>query len=55
MSDFPASEYEARIAAVQRLMAAADLPVILLASEAEIRYFTGFRPCSGKARHVRGL
>ena len=43
MSDFPASEYEARIAAVQRLMAAADLPVVLLASEAEIRYFTGFR------------
>ncbi|MGC6484575.1 MAG: M24 family metallopeptidase, partial [Candidatus Puniceispirillales bacterium] len=43
MTDFPAAEYEARIARVQRLMAEADLPLILLASEAEIRYFTGFR------------
>ena len=55
MSDFPASEYEARIAAVQRLMAAADLPVVLLASEAEIRYFTGFRTLFWQSRHVRGL
>lgn len=43
MIDFPLAEYEARIDRIQQLMAAADLPVILLASEAEIRYFTGFR------------
>lgn len=43
MADFPRAEYEARIERAQRLMHAADLPVILLTSEPEIRYFTGFR------------
>lgn len=43
MTDFPRQEYEQRIASIQAQMALADLSVILLASEAEIRYFTGFR------------
>ena len=41
--DFQKAEYERRISALQALMAEAEMPVILLASEAEIRYFTGFR------------
>ena len=43
MTDFPHVEYEARLEAANRAMQVNNLDAILLASEAEIRYFTGFR------------
>ena len=43
MTDFPRAEYEARLEAANRSMHANNLDAILLASEAEVRYFTGFR------------
>jgi len=43
MTDFPRAEYEARLEAANRAMHAKSLDAILLASEAEVRYFTGFR------------
>ena len=43
MTDFPREEYEARLEAANRAMHANNLDAILLASEAEVRYFTGFR------------
>lgn len=43
MTDFPEAEYAARIEAAQRLMAKEGFSALFLASEAEIRYFTGFR------------
>ncbi|WP_069300297.1 M24 family metallopeptidase [Neptunicoccus sediminis] len=43
MTDFPAAEFEARLAPAQILMAAADFDAILLTTEPEVRYFTGFR------------
>ena len=43
MTDFPCAEYEARLQAANRAMHANNLDAILLASEAEVRYFTGFR------------
>ena len=43
MTDFPRAEYEARLEAANREMQANSLDAILLASEAEVRYFTGFR------------
>lgn len=42
MRGFAQSEYEARLARAQKLMAAHDLSAMLLTTEAEIRYFTGF-------------
>ena len=43
MTDFPRAEYEARLEVANRAMHAKNLDAILLASEAEVRYFTGFR------------
>ncbi len=43
MTDFPRAEYEARLEAANRAMHIYNLDAILLASEAEVRYFTGFR------------
>ena len=43
MTDFPRAEYEERLEAANRAMHANNLDAILLASEAEVRYFTGFR------------
>ena len=42
MRGFAQAEYEARLAQAQKLMAAHDLSAMLLTTEAEIRYFTGF-------------
>jgi Xaa-Pro aminopeptidase len=42
MRGFGQSEYEQRLARAQTLMAAHDLSAMLLTTEAEIRYFTGF-------------
>jgi len=39
---FEAVEYEARLARAQELMAQAGLDALLLTTEAEVRYFTGF-------------
>ncbi|MBW4710010.1 Xaa-Pro peptidase family protein [Roseobacter sp. YSTF-M11] len=39
---FPTSEYEARVGKAQRLMAEAGLAALLLTTEPEVRYFTGF-------------
>ncbi|SHH00661.1 M24 family metallopeptidase [Marivita hallyeonensis] len=39
---FPASEFQARVRAAQALMAEADLAALLLTTEPEIRYYTGF-------------
>lgn len=41
--DFPPAEFEARLARCQAGMAAAGLDGLLLTSEPEVRYFTGFR------------
>ncbi|GGA12997.1 M24 family metallopeptidase [Neptunicoccus cionae] len=43
MTDFPAAEFAARFKRAQTLMAAADFDALLLTTEAEVRYFTGFR------------
>ena len=43
MTDFPRAEYETRLEAANSAMQAISLDAILLASEAEVRYFTGFR------------
>lgn len=42
MRGFPPSEFEARTAAAQALMAKHDLAALLLTSETQIRYFTGY-------------
>ena len=42
MRGFAVSEYETRLARAQSMMAAQDLAALLLTTEAEIRYFTGF-------------
>ncbi|MEP1585853.1 MAG: Xaa-Pro peptidase family protein [Tateyamaria sp.] len=42
MSGFPASEFQTRVANAQRLMAKAGLDALLLTTEPEVRYFTGF-------------
>jgi Xaa-Pro aminopeptidase len=39
---FPASEFEARTRSAQRLMAEAGLSAIVLTTEPEVRYYTGF-------------
>ena len=41
--DFPVAEYEARLTRVQAAMGADRLEALLFTSEAEMRYFTGFR------------
>lgn len=43
MPDFPQAEFEARMERVQSAMASRGLDAIFLTTEAEIRYFTGFR------------
>ncbi len=43
MPDFPQAEYEARTARAQAAMAAAGFDAILLTTEPEFRYFSGFR------------
>lgn len=43
MTDFPVAEFEARACAAQQLMAEARLDALWLTTEAEVRYFTGFR------------
>lgn len=43
MPDFSTAEYLTRTAAAQNLMAKQGLDALLLTTEAEIRYFTGFR------------
>lgn len=40
---FLRTEFEARLARVQALMAKQELDALFLMSEAEIRYFTGFQ------------
>ena len=40
---FPAAEFEARLERAQRLMREAGLAALLLTTEPEIRWFTGFR------------
>ena len=39
---FPASEFEARVRAAQGLMAEAGLSALVLTTEPEVRYYTGF-------------
>jgi len=39
---FPVSEFEARVARAQALMAAEELDLLLLTTEPEVRYFSGF-------------
>ena len=41
--DFPIAEFENRLERAQRLMSATNIDALFLNSEAEIRYFTGFR------------
>ncbi len=43
MTDFPVVEFETRMISVQAAMAVAGLDAILLCTEAELRYFSGFR------------
>ena len=43
MADFPQAEFEHRLSRAQSAMAAAGLDALLLCTEAEVRYFTGFR------------
>ncbi len=41
--DFPVAEFEARLARAQDAMAASSLDALFFTSEAEMRYFSGFR------------
>lgn len=41
--DFPVSEYEHRLDRAQRAMKEARLDALLLSTEADVRYFSGFR------------
>jgi len=41
--DFPVTEYEARVERAQRAMREANMQALLFTTEAEVRYFTGFR------------
>ena len=41
--DFPESEFAERTAKMQRSMHAAGIDALLLMSEADVRYFSGFR------------
>lgn len=43
MPDFPEAEYEERVRRAQALMLAAGMDALLLCTEAEVRYFSGFR------------
>lgn len=43
MPDFPTSEYEARTKDAQTYMRAVGMDALLLTTEAELRYFSGFR------------
>ncbi|MAD94828.1 MAG: peptidase M24 [Rhodobacteraceae bacterium] len=43
MVDFPVSEFNARLARAQTAMATKGFDALLLNTEAEVRYFTGFR------------
>lgn len=43
MADFPAAEYQTRCAKAQDLMARQDIDALFFTTEAELRYFTGFR------------
>ena len=43
MADFPTAEFETRMMFVQSAMADAGMDAILLCTEAELRYFSGFR------------
>ncbi len=43
MTDFPPAEFEARLERIQALMTSAGMDAILLCTEAEVRYFSGFR------------
>lgn len=43
---FPRSEYDRRLAALRALMAARDIPAVLLTSMHTIAYFSGFLYCS---------
>jgi len=43
MVDFPVTEFETRMTLAQAAMTAAGLDAILLCTEAELRYFSGFR------------
>ena len=42
MTGFAATEFQARVARAQALMAQADLGALLLTTEPEVRYFTGY-------------
>ncbi|MEJ8475796.1 M24 family metallopeptidase [Roseibium algae] len=42
-ADFPIEEYEARLERLHKAMKSAKMDAILLTTEAEVRYFTGFR------------
>lgn len=42
MIGFPTTEFQARVARAQTLMKAADLGALLLTTEPELRYFTGY-------------
>lgn len=41
--DFPVAEYEARVERAQRAMREGNMQALLFTTEAEMRYFTGFR------------
>jgi len=43
MTDFPPAEYEARVTRAQGAMAAAGMDALLMMTEVEVRYFSGFR------------
>ena len=42
-TDFPPAEFEARVTNAHKAMHAAGIDALLLTTEAEVRYFTGFR------------
>ena len=43
---FDAAEYEARLSRLRRLMAARDIPAVLLTSMQNIAYYSGFLYCA---------
>lgn len=49
MTDFTTQEYQTRTAKAQKLMAEAGIDALLLCTEAEFRYFSGFRSAFWKS------
>jgi Xaa-Pro aminopeptidase len=52
---FEVSEYENRLDSIQKLMHESRMDVILLTTQVDIEYYTGFKTQFFKAQHALGM